>query len=541
MTNLYFEKSDNSPSFWQRIVSAFMSIVILAHIFIPSIATAAECIKTASICVEGSETRLIDDVPVTKDCWRYEDTYSCTTAVAGQKACDPLANKSGCGQTFSNCLQKGLNGECIRFTRDYTCSSDLKKDYSGSLPVGITELDPTHEISKTWDESDCTNKTANLTACSNTNTTCSASAETREINGVSITEPCWENTKEYQCLSGQNQTVCDAATDANCRQTSVTCQNMVNGVCQTSSTKFQCLVRAGTTTPSDTCKDQDFAKVMTGLEGSREFARYFDTNSMTFFNGTDSRCSIKLGGSLGGNCCRTAESADKWKDAAISAAASYGVNAVIAPAVSSYTYSIIVTQSSSLVASMTTAAVSAAGVNMAGTATIVTAPSVGTAGVGITATGSGQLAFAINPAMMAIAIAIMLVQMWLQCSPDEQKVALRKKAGLCTYVGSYCSSKFLGACVEKSQTYCCYVSKLARIISEGGHAQLKKSYGSPESPDCSGFNQNEMSQLDLSKIDMSEFFNELQYKTLDSASTIKNANTATQQIFQGGTGGYYNQ
>ena len=102
MTNLYFEKSDNSPSFWQRIVSAFMSIVILAHIFIPSIATAAECIKTASICVEGSETRLIDDVPVTKDCWRYEDTYSCTTAVAGQKACDPLANKSGCGQTFSN-------------------------------------------------------------------------------------------------------------------------------------------------------------------------------------------------------------------------------------------------------------------------------------------------------------------------------------------------------------------------------------------------------------------------------------------------------
>ena len=343
------------------------------------------------------------------------------------------------------------------------------------------------------------------------------------------------------CLSGQNQTVCDAATDANCRQVATTCQNMVNGLCQTSSTKFQCLVREGTTTPSDTCKDQDFAKVMTGLEGSREFARYFDANSMTFFNGTDSRCSIKLGGSLGGNCCRTAESADKWKDAAISAAASYGVNAIIAPAVSSYTYSIIVAQSSSLVASMTTAAVSAAGVNMAGTATIVTAPSVGTAGVGITATGSGQLAFAINPAMMAIAIAIMLVQMWLQCSPDEQKVALRKKAGLCTYVGSYCSSKVLGACVEKSQTYCCYVSKLARIISEGGHVQLKKSYGDPESPDCSGFNQTEMSQLDLSQIDMSEFFDELKYKTLDLASTINNANKTANQIMQGGSGGYYNQ
>ncbi|MDV5555431.1 conjugal transfer protein TraN [Enterobacter hormaechei] len=34
----------------------------------------------------------------------------------------------------------------------------------------------------------------------------------------------------------------------------------------------------------------------------------------------------------------------------------------------------------------------------------------------------------------------------------------------CTYVGSYCKSKVLGACIEKEKAYCCFNSPLSRII-----------------------------------------------------------------------------
>lgn len=99
-----------------------------------------------------------------------------------------------------------------------------------------------------------------------------------------------------------------------------------------------------------------------------------------------------------------------------------------------------------------------------------------------------------------------------KCSSNEQLLAkLRswgKLDGNCHYVGSYCAEKWLGVCVQKKKTYCCFSSPLARIIHEYGRPQLGISWGKPESPNCRGFTPEEFQKLDFSKIDFSEWIEE---------------------------------
>jgi len=100
----------------------------------------------------------------------------------------------------------------------------------------------------------------------------------------------------------------------------------------------------------------------------------------------------------------------------------------------------------------------------------------------------------------------------VNCSQREQQLAkLRswgKLDGNCHYVGEYCSEKWLGTCVQKKKTYCCFSSPLARIIHEYGRPQLGIGWGSPESPNCRGFTPEEFQKLDFSKIDFSEWIEE---------------------------------
>jgi conjugal transfer mating pair stabilization protein TraN len=131
---------------------------------------------------------------------------------------------------------------------------------------------------------------------------------------------------------------------------------------------------------------------------------------------------------------------------------------------------------------------------------------------------------AFNPVTFVIAIVITIVVQALQCKPKDQQLAIRKGAGLCVTIGTYCSNKVLGACVTKKQGACCFNSKLARIINQQGRAQLGKSWGSPKSPQCQGFTAAELQSLDFSKMDFTEFYADIHASSLDSAA-IQNAVT----------------
>lgn len=83
------------------------------------------------------------------------------------------------------------------------------------------------------------------------------------------------------------------------------------------------------------------------------------------------------------------------------------------------------------------------------------------------------------------------------CKASERRLKKKRYAGLCAYVGTYCSKKILGICVEKKRTYCCFNSRLAKILNECGRPQVGKTFGSAKNPDCRGFTIEEFARIDF--------------------------------------------
>src|SRR3546814_3157268 len=83
----------------------------------------------------------------------------------------------------------------------------------------------------------------------------------------------------------------------------------------------------------------------------------------------------------------------------------------------------------------------------------------------------------------------------------SKQLDVKDRLGLCVSIGSYCSSSFLGVCQTKRKAYCCFESKLTRILQEQGRPQINKQWGKPKEGQCAGFTVDEFSRLDLSKKD----------------------------------------
>lgn len=116
-----------------------------------------------------------------------------------------------------------------------------------------------------------------------------------------------------------------------------------------------------------------------------------------------------------------------------------------------------------------------------------------------------------------------LLTPWL-CSASERDLDRKDDKGLCHRVGSYCSSKVLGVCVTKKDSYCCFESKLSRILQEQGKAQIGKGWGTPKSPSCKGFTIAEFQRIDLSRMDFTEVYDEF----LEAAKVPDEAQAATE-------------
>lgn len=97
------------------------------------------------------------------------------------------------------------------------------------------------------------------------------------------------------------------------------------------------------------------------------------------------------------------------------------------------------------------------------------------------------------------------------CSSDDQDLQLKRSEKLCVYVGEYCSDEedLTGICTKEKQSYCCFNSKIARIIHEQGRPQLGISWGSPESPNCAGFPITKLDDIDFSAINFGELSAEI--------------------------------
>jgi hypothetical protein len=75
----------------------------------------------------------------------------------------------------------------------------------------------------------------------------------------------------------------------------------------------------------------------------------------------------------------------------------------------------------------------------------------------------------------------------LAACDDEEKLSGRRKRKNHRQRGRAVRSQVLGACIQKSQVYCVFDGKLARIIQEQGRRdQLGVKFGSGDSPNCRG-------------------------------------------------------
>lgn len=94
------------------------------------------------------------------------------------------------------------------------------------------------------------------------------------------------------------------------------------------------------------------------------------------------------------------------------------------------------------------------------------------------------------------------------CNGEDQQLHKQREKGLCHRVGSYCSSDFLGICLELKDAHCCFLSKISRILQEQGRPQINKPWANPQDEKCPGFTIDEFQRLDLSKMDFSEVYAE---------------------------------
>jgi conjugal transfer mating pair stabilization protein TraN len=273
--------------------------------------------------------------------------------------------------------------------------------------------------------------------------------------------------------------------------------------------------------------DPDFARTMALMEAAREAGTYMDPNSMQIFKGFDSRCRIKLFGLA--NCCKKSGGGGSYSNNLLfnivaqsgGQAFSYGSRYVYDALYESDAPDWMVKGMAAMLdidPEKTSSALSQWSPSFslygftASTGTI--APGFIASKLGIAPIPLGEfggLKFAFDPTSFAIQIGLMVLQDLMSCEQSEQILAMRRGQNLCHEVGTYCSKKLpvVKTCIEKTKSYCCFNSRLARIINEQGRAQIGKGWGSGESPNCSGFTQSEFEAIDFSRIDLSEFMSEI--------------------------------
>ena len=303
----------------------------------------------------------------------------------------------------------------------------------------------------------------NTSACSafESNTDCveqgtevctDSTPETRMVNGLAVTQPCWAWSRTFQCTERRRGSDCselDARPECQFDRRECLSEN-ADGSCNVYEMVYACTTptTGGTASSAYICAgglycidgectqveredSTEFKDAMVAVQTMGNVKGEFDPDTLTLFNGEKEGCHKPVFGLV--NCCAGKSS-------------------------------------------------------------------------GLITTAAGAAAIASGPAAIA-ALATPFLTTFL-CSSDEKMLDVKDRMGLCHYVGTYCSDKVLGVCTSKRKNYCCFESKLSRILQEQGREQLGMDWGRAKDPDCKGFTVQEFQQLDLSMMDFAEVYDE---------------------------------
>jgi hypothetical protein len=98
------------------------------------------------------------------------------------------------------------------------------------------------------------------------------------------------------------------------------------------------------------------------------------------------------------------------------------------------------------------------------------------------------------------------------CNEEEKLLAEKRERGLCHEIGIYKVGKEALVIPKRKTSFCCFPSKLARVLHEQGRGQVGLQWGDPESPNCRGFTVEEISRLNFESMNLSELFADIMQK-----------------------------
>ena len=380
--------------------------------------------------------------------------------------------------------------------------------------------------------------TSSIAKCFRTNSVCSdATPQTRLINFLEVTRACWQWANTFDCVLADTRSDCGQPRFGQCQPSgpprcvemdAVTVPSFCNHErqdfsCKITDAVYQTVQNCGTQQfcEDGSCwdtaypPDADFARTVAYLEAQREAGKYLDPSGLQVFKGFHNTCTKKLFGLV--NCCNKGGTNALSMFTNLSLALN-AISTVGKASFSSYTYDALFTSD-------------APGFAITGfEALFGTGLDSGLAGLLAGDLAVGDFIIALVPSYWTIAMLAIQYSGIMSCSDDEKVTAMKRDARLCVEFGDYCSSciTVFGkcvACLERTKSYCCFNSHLARIINEQGRAQVGKTWGSDtaRNPDCSGFSVAQLQSLDFSRMDLSEFYAEITPTILNAGTAASNA------------------
>ena len=199
----------------KRILS--LTILLLSFLLGTNI-NAAECRVIGSRCVDGPATKNISGQMITKDCWKYEDTYECLDP-NNIDYCQALAATPGCSISSSRCTLYDFAGTCTNSINTYRCGNNI------APPAGTIKLEDTHTIIfDSINTAPCATYADNP-SCQLSAKVCIEGPSTKVINGMSVYKDCWKWREDYNCLVHNPIDYCMPLKQAGCEKKSETCSN----------------------------------------------------------------------------------------------------------------------------------------------------------------------------------------------------------------------------------------------------------------------------------------------------------------------------
>jgi hypothetical protein len=354
------------------------------------------------------------------------------------------------------------------------------------------------------------------------------------VDPVWVTNACWQYTNTFDCIDPASESDCSTDQWGQCTPVDQgTCIdfNPVNPThCTAKRYDYSCLSTdtretrlsancAGRTFtddygvrwPAGHAPNKDLPQAVAIMEAGREAGTYLSKKGGDFelFKGFDNRCVKKLGGLV--NCCTKTGGLNLggFSNMAVASTAGHAV-------ASTYTYDMLFASDAPqwLVSGFQS-------LFDGGFSSSIAAFAAGDLAM-------DQLLQSMIPGPWSMALIAVQLSGITSC-PSAQKITSIKRGGnLCVDLGDYCSKSFkalfLKICLERTQSACCFNSKLAKAINTQGKAQLGISMGTATAPNCGGFTIDQFQRLDLSRMDFTEFMEGVKAQAVDAAATVQRAN-----------------